>query len=135
MYRHAARSVISDRLIDANWSALGGLNAIHPFSHPGLGIDEGRVLIFRDDLVIGAYSQGHPRTCGTESQNHALVRVPIFFRNEHLVGKFTSLARVSSLLGVVRSSMVLVHAVLTVKDLRANNDRSVTLEHRHLDAN
>ena len=31
--------------------------------------------------------------------------------------------------------MVLVHAVLTVKDLRANDDRGVALEHRHLDAN
>src|SRR5256885_11803626 len=51
------------------------------------------------------------RSCGAESQNHAPVRVPIFFRNEYLVGKFTSLARVGSLLDVVRSSVVLVHAV------------------------
>ena len=69
-----------------------------------------------------------------EPQDHPPVRVPVLLRDEHLVGKLAGLTRIVGIPRVLRTNVILVHAVLTIEDLRADDDGGIPLEHRHLDA-
>ena len=134
VHRHPSRGVIGHGLVHSDGATLGGLDAVNPFATPGLGVDEGDALVVGGDLVISAHRQGHRGPGRVEPQDHPPVRVPVLLRDEHLVGKLAGLTRIVGIPRVLRTNVILVHAVLTIEDLRADDDGGIPLEHRHLDA-